>query len=134
MRGKAISKFRSPNALPRAPTPLGTEGVLRCCKCIVADFCLYATEFRVERYAELAPEFFSIYAEKLCRHSHTFTIPGQDTVCFRPLPRIYVFSYQLEMPAPSGVRLPTKSPTSTPVYPQPHRSFQPPIQPHPFFS
>ena len=38
------------------------------------------------------------------------------------------------MPAPSGVRPPTKSPTSTPVYPQPHRSFQPPIQPHPFFS
>ena len=28
MRGKAISKFRSPNALPRAPTPLGTERVL----------------------------------------------------------------------------------------------------------
>ena len=28
VRGKAISKFRSPNALPRAPTPLGTELVL----------------------------------------------------------------------------------------------------------
>ena len=26
--GKAISEFRSPNALPRAPTPLGTELVL----------------------------------------------------------------------------------------------------------
>ena len=113
---------------------MAARGAFQCGKCIVADFCLYATEFRVERYAELAPEFFGIYAEKLCRHSHTFTIPGQDTVCFRPLPRIYVFSYQLEMPAPSGVRLPTKSPTSTPVYPQPHRSFQPPIQPHPFFS
>ena len=24
VRGKAISEFRSPNALPRAPTPLGT--------------------------------------------------------------------------------------------------------------
>ena len=28
VRGKAISEFRSPNALPRAPTPLGTELVL----------------------------------------------------------------------------------------------------------
>ena len=28
VRGKAISEFRSPNALPRAPTPLGTERVL----------------------------------------------------------------------------------------------------------
>ena len=67
-----------PNALPRAPTPLGTEGVLRCCKCIVADFCLYATEFKVERCAELVPGFFDIYAGRLCRYSHTFTLPGQD--------------------------------------------------------
>ena len=78
---------------------MATRVAFQCGKCIVADFCLYATEFRVERYAELAPEFFGIYAEKLCRHSHTFKIPGQDTVCFRPLPRIYVFSYQLEMSA-----------------------------------
>ena len=84
MRGKAISEFRSPNALPRAPTPLGTEGVLRCCKCIVADFCLYATEFKVERCAELVPGFFDIYAGRLCRYSHTFTLPGQDAP--RPLP------------------------------------------------
>ena len=57
---------------------MAARGAFQCGKCIVADFCLYATEFRVERYAELAPEFFGIYAEKLCRHSHTFTIPGQD--------------------------------------------------------
>ena len=99
VRGKAISEFRSPNALPRAPTPLGTEGVLRCCKCKVVDFCLYAAIFRAERYAELIPVFFHIYNERLCQYSYTFKIPGQDTVCFRPLPRIYVFSYQLEMSA-----------------------------------
>ena len=63
---------------------MAARGAFQCGKCIVADFCLYATEFRVERYAELAPEFFGIYAEKLCRHSHTFTIPGQDAP--RPLP------------------------------------------------
>ena len=70
---------------------MAARGAFQCGKCIVADFCLYATEFRVERYAELAPEFFGIYAEKLCRHSHTFTIPGQDTVRFCPLPRILRF-------------------------------------------
>ncbi len=30
-----------------APTPLGTEGVLRCCVCYVVDFCLYASVFRM---------------------------------------------------------------------------------------
>ena len=67
MRGKAISEFRSPNALPRAPTPLGTEGVLRCCVCCVVDFCLYAAVLRVERYADLVPGFFNIYGGTLCR-------------------------------------------------------------------
>ena len=52
MRGKAISEFRSPNALPRAPTPLGTEGVLRCCMYCVVDFCLYASVLDVKRCAD----------------------------------------------------------------------------------
>ena len=67
VRGKAISEFRSPNALPRAPTPLGTEGVLRCCVCCVVDFCLYAAVLRVERCADLVPGFFEIYGGTLCR-------------------------------------------------------------------
>ena len=67
MRGKAISEFRSPNALPRAPTPLGTEGVLRCCVCCVVDFFLYAAVLRVERCADLVPVFFDIYSDTLGR-------------------------------------------------------------------
>ena len=67
MRGKAISEFRSPNALPRAPTPLGTEGVLHCCVCCVVDFCLYAAVLRVERCADLVPVFFNIYSGTLGR-------------------------------------------------------------------
>ena len=67
VRGKAISEFRSPNALPRAPTPLGTEGVLRCCMCYVVDFCLYAAVLRMERYADLVSVFFGTYGGTLCR-------------------------------------------------------------------
>ena len=67
MRGKAISEFRSPNALPRAPTPLGTEVVLRCCVYRVVDFCLYAAVLRMERCADLGPVFFDIYCGTLCR-------------------------------------------------------------------
>ena len=68
-RGKAISEFRSPNALPRAPTPLGTEGVLRCCVCCVVDFCLYAAVLRMERCADLVSVFFDIYGDTLGRSS-----------------------------------------------------------------
>ena len=67
MRGKAISEFRSPNALSRARTPLGTEGVLRYCVCCVVDFCLYASVLDVERCADLVPGFFDIYGDTLCR-------------------------------------------------------------------
>ena len=67
VRGKAISEFRSPNALPRAPTPLGTERVLRCCVCCVVDFCLYAAVLRMERCADLFPVFFDIYGDTLGR-------------------------------------------------------------------
>ena len=66
-RGKAISEFRSPNALPRAPTPLGTEGVLRCCMYCVVDFCLYASVLDVERCADLVSVFFGTYGGTLCR-------------------------------------------------------------------
>ena len=63
----AISEFRSPNALPRAPTPLGTEGVLRCCVCYVVDFYLYAAVLRMERWADLVSVFFNIYSGTLGR-------------------------------------------------------------------
>ena len=72
MRGKAISEFRSPNALPRAPTPLGTEGVLRCCVCCVVDFCLYAAVLRMERCADLVSVFFGTYGGTLCRSAIWF--------------------------------------------------------------
>ena len=71
-RGKAISEFRSPNALPRAPTPLGTEGVMRCCVCCVVDFYLYAAVLRMERCADLVPVFFDIYGGTLCRSAIWF--------------------------------------------------------------
>ena len=73
-RGKAISEFRSPNALPRAPTPLGTEGVLRCCVCCVVDFCLYAAVLRMERCAGLVSVFFDTYRNILYQSD----ISGQD--------------------------------------------------------
>ena len=72
MRGKAISEFRSPNALPRARTPLGTEGVLRCCVCYVVDFCLYAAVLRMERCADLVSVFFGTYGGTLCRSAIWF--------------------------------------------------------------
>ena len=56
-----------PNALPRAPTPLGTEGVLCCCVCCVVDFCLYAAVLRMERCADLVSVFFGTYGGTLCR-------------------------------------------------------------------
>ena len=56
-----------PNALPRAPTPLGTEGVLCCCVCCVVDFCLYAAVLRIERCADLVSVFFGTYGGTLCR-------------------------------------------------------------------
>ena len=72
MRGKAISEFRSPNALPRAPTPLGTEEVLRCCMYCVVDFCLYASVLDVERCADLVSVFFGTYGGTLCRSAIWF--------------------------------------------------------------
>ena len=56
-----------PNALPRAPTPLGTERVLRCCVCCVVDFCLYAAVLKMERCADLVSVFFGTYGGTLCR-------------------------------------------------------------------
>ena len=66
-RGKAISEFRSPKALPLPPTLLGTEIVLRCCVCCVIDFCLYAAVLRMERCADLVSVFFGTYSGTLCR-------------------------------------------------------------------
>ena len=65
MRGKAISKFRSPNALPRAPTPLGTERVLHL-RCVTR-----LTFVCMLRYPEWdavpiwVPGFFGIYSGML---------------------------------------------------------------------
>ena len=72
MRGKAISKFRSPNALPRAPTPLGTERSVTSLMCNTVDFCLYAAVFRMERCADLVSVFFDIYGDTLCRSAIGF--------------------------------------------------------------
>ena len=71
-QSSVASEFRSPNALPRAPTPLGTEGVLRCCMYCVVDFCLYASILDVERCADLVPGFFDIYGDTLCRSAIWF--------------------------------------------------------------
>ena len=87
-RGKAISEFRSPNALPRAPTPLGTEGVLRCCVCCVVDFCLYASVLDVERCADLVPVFFGVGRGTLCRFIFIYCV-------FWALGRMYIRFYSL---------------------------------------
>ena len=71
-RGKAISEFRSPKALPLPPTLLGTEIVLRCCVCCVVDFCLYAAVLRMERCADLVSVFFGTYGGTLCRSAIWF--------------------------------------------------------------
>ena len=71
-RGKAISEFRSPKALPCTPTLLGTEGVLRCCVCCVVDFCLYAAVLRMERCANLVSVFFGTYSGTLGRSAIWF--------------------------------------------------------------
>ena len=67
VRGKAISKFRSPNALPRAPTPLGTERSVTSLMCNTVDFCLYAAVLRMERCADLVSVFFGTYSDTPCR-------------------------------------------------------------------
>ena len=69
-----------PNALPRAPTPLGTEGVLRCCVCCVVDFCLYAAVLRMERCADLVSVFFGTYGGTLCRSGPVFFDIYGDTL------------------------------------------------------
>ena len=60
-------RSQSSAARTRAPTPLGTEGVLRCCVCCVVDFCLYAAVLRMERCADLVSVFFGTYGGTLCR-------------------------------------------------------------------
>ena len=71
-RGKAISEFRSPKALPLHPTLLGTEVILRCCVCCVVDFCLYAAVLKMERCADLVSVFFGTYGGTLCRSAIWF--------------------------------------------------------------
>ena len=77
-RGKAISEFRSPKALPLHPHPLGHGRssallcVLRCCVCCVVDFCLYDAVLRMERCADLVSVFFGTYGDTLCRSAIWF--------------------------------------------------------------
>ena len=73
VRGKAISEFRSPNALPRAPTPLGTELVLHLrCVTLLTFVCML-------RYSmwNVVPRMFltSHYSDRIVKpipsHPHT---------------------------------------------------------------
>ena len=72
VRGKAISEFRSPNALPRAPTPLGTGTsvtssmcngltfvcMLRCWTwCVVPIWFLYASILNMIRCTDPIPVY-----------------------------------------------------------------------------
>ena len=74
VRGKAISEFRSPNALPRAPTPLGTELVLHLrCVTLLTFVCML-------RYSmwNVVPRMFltSHYSDRivLCQYHLTPTL------------------------------------------------------------
>ena len=70
--GKCEGRRSQSSVARTAPTPLGTEGVLRCCVCCVVDFCLYAPVLDVERCADLVPVFFNIYGGTLCRSAIWF--------------------------------------------------------------
>ena len=88
VRGKAISEFRSPNALPRAPTPLGTELVLHLrCVTLLTFVCML-------RYSmwNVVPRMFltSHYSDRivLCQYHLTPTLLPitQDRTQSRPHP------------------------------------------------
>ena len=88
VRGKAISEFRSPNALPRAPTPLGTELVLHLrCVTLLTFVCML-------RYSmwNVVPRMFltSHYSDRivLCQYHLTPTLlpTTQDRTQSRPHP------------------------------------------------
>ena len=88
VRGKAISEFRSPNALPRAPTPLGTELVLHLrCVTLLTFVCML-------RYSmwNVVPRMFltSHYSDRivLCQYHLTPTLLPitQDRAQSRPHP------------------------------------------------
>ena len=91
VRGKAISEFRSPNALPRAPTPLGTELVLHLrCVTLLTFVCML-------RYSiwNVMPKMFltSHYSDRIVipipSHPHTTSHnagQGANRVRIRPSP------------------------------------------------
>ena len=91
VRGKAISEFRSPNALPRAPTPLGTELVLHLrCVTLLTFVCML-------RYSmwNVVPRMFltSHYSDRIVipipSHPHTTSHnagQGANRVRIRPSP------------------------------------------------
>ena len=78
VRGKAISEFRSPNALPRAPTPLGTELVLHLrCVTLLTFVCMLRYSI-MERYAEDVPHVTLFWP-----HRHINTVSHHPTHQYR---------------------------------------------------
>ena len=83
VRGKAISEFRSPNALPRAPTPLGTELVLHLRWVTLLTFvCM----LRYSMWNVVPRKFLTSHSSNLTvipipLHPHTTSLnPGQGAI------------------------------------------------------
>ena len=91
VQGKAISEFRSPNALPRAPTPLGTELVLhlRCVTLLTFVCMLRYSVWSVVPRNPLTSHSSNLTIIPIPLHPHTTSHnPGQgaNRVRIRPSP------------------------------------------------